>query len=256
MNIPGINPGPPPLPALPVHLQQEVFTHTSYTSPTCPNSYDRLAFRGVSVLNVIVTRILLAVPRRLNIGQLTEIRNIFIATGKVEEWGMKYHLAERLSVARHMWPISEQLQPSYAKDLFYAYIGALDVLSQQDFFERGDGNEFEDIVGGFIGQLVGCELENLLSRCGFDENDGWDRDACRKLNQRLIQDGVELPIWLSKDSGVKVAPRFSVKCQIRGRIVAGAGGRTLREAKGRAAGLVLRNDERFFNNLRNMRHAG
>jgi dsRNA-specific ribonuclease len=160
-----------------------------------------------------------------------------------------------ISVARHMWPISEQSQPSYAKDLFYAYIGALDVLSQRDFWERGDENKPEDIVGEFLSQLVASELDDFLSTYGYDDHETWDKDACRKLNEKLIQGGVELPNWVSADSGVNVRPRFSVKCEIRGKIVAGAGGRTLKEAKGRAAQRVLRNGEKYFNDLINTRKA-
>jgi len=183
MNVPGINvrQPPPPLPPLPAHLQQEVFTHSSNTSPTCPNSYERLEFRGIAVLNTFITRILLALPRRLDIRQLAEIRNKFIATEKIEKWGMMYY-PERICVARHMWPTSDRMQPGYAKDLFYAYIGALDVLSER--------SESEDIMGGFVGQLVVPELNDIL--LGFHYT--WDKDSCRILNERLIQGGVKVAI--------------------------------------------------------------
>jgi len=132
----------PPLPSLPASLRKQVFTHPSAISPSLPQSYDLLLQLGNSVLHVILTRALLQHPSCRESRLLQKVREAYSGRDNVEKWGIQYGMLRKVQVAGGLVLRPEgkegKCEKGIAGDVFTAYIGALDFVSNSSFHRSNE----------------------------------------------------------------------------------------------------------------------
>lgn len=143
-----------------------------------------------------------------------------------------------VNVARGLLPLGNDVRETIAKDAFHASIGAACLTD-------GVG---QDGVTKFVGELISTSSEDFTNKFVVDE---YDKTSMSKLNERLDRMGVALPKYVSVEQEGDVKNRFTAKCLVHGEVSGRGEGRTLKEARHRAAAKVLDKGEKWFMNLIN-----
>jgi ribonuclease III len=222
----------PPLPPIDKKYDSQVHTHSSSITLTTPTSYDRLTTLGVPTLSLAILTILYTTSTA-DVRVLTKSKDNFISTETVTRWGRAYNLDTQINVGYGMLPLREDVRQTIAKDAFYARLGAA-------YLTEGVG--LAGVIK-FVEALIGGDLEKVTK--GLLDGDV-DKTACATLNERLCQLGIGIPEYVrgDEDGG------FSVRCMIEGVNQGSGSGRTMKEAKQKAAKKVLGKGDKFFNSLR------
>jgi ribonuclease III len=227
----------PPLPSIDKTYDSQVHTHSSSITKSTPLPYDRLTTLGVHTLSLSILTILYTFDPDADVRVLTKSRDHFISAENVTLWGRLYELDTKVNVGYGQLPLRDDVRNTIAKEAFHARLGAAYLT---------DGVGLAGVVK-FLEVLVEGEVERVMKGL-VDER--WDKTACAKLNERLSQMAIDIPEYARLMEEEDGREGFTVKCMIKGSNVATASGRTMKEAKQKAAAKVLAKGERFFNGLR------
>jgi ribonuclease III len=215
----------PKLPKLPRENVKEASTHPSATSTDNPNSYNRLGCLGNAALNYAVTHILYSEPLISSAGDITEIRKRFVENGTLAQWAIAYKL--KVNVAAH-----SEVSPEMSAKCFLAHIGAISTFSTEDLFR---------IVEGLMRPTLNVIIKERSEK-GITNS--VPVDSLRQLNEIFSKAGMVRDKdfkWEEEDEGIKVDPRFEVKCRIKDKIVGKGSGNRKQIAYQRAAEQALKN---------------
>lgn len=220
----------PELPLLNDELRCQVFTHASAAIVT-NQSYDRLCILGNTVLINAVTRILFECCNgELSKYQITEWRNKFVSAACVGAWARAYGF-QRLVKTNFPAPLDGKSQ--IPGDAFQAYLGAVSLVGTQE------------LVVEFLKDL----LEPALAEVGVE--DQVDVTIVAKFHERLIKLGVSLPNYnTTVDEEADPNARFTVRCVLGGRMLGKGVGRSIQQAKWKAAGAAMNCRDRQFTMLK------
>jgi dsRNA-specific ribonuclease len=241
MTIPSPLPEPSTLPKLPAadkKYESQIITHKSAISITHPQCNKILATIGAQSLHLAILTHLFKAQCPRDSDTLSKTCNTFVSNANVTCWGRAYELDKHVNVAAGMLPLTEYDRNSIAKDAFYASIGA--ACLSEDTGQEG--------VTKFVGELISGNGEQVMKQFVTDE---YDKSAMSKLHERLVAMGIPLPLYERVDEESDQRSGFRVKCIIEGDVAARADGRTVQEAKHRAAAKVLEKGDRWYISLRN-----
>jgi ribonuclease-3 len=220
----------PPLPPIRAGLSRDVYTHKSTTTITTPQNYERLTYLGHAALELALTRILYEHAGLLEKGEIDRIRAVYITKDNLASWGRAYHFEDRVNFASHLRPLSTEQKNTFAAETFEAYLGAIQLDSQ-------------DILTEFVRELIIPGLE--IVRGGMRQESA-DPKAMQQLHEMLVRLGIDLPHYQIDDSQNPGPGQFDAKCVIKGNICGQANGRGKAEAKRRAAEIVVRKGETWL----------
>jgi len=221
----------PELPSVRSDLGSQVFTHTSATSATNPKPYDRLSILGNTVLIHAITRILFEhCDGRLSKTQIATLRDKFVSAANVGSWARAYGF-EKLVEVKPVTILDEKSQ--IPGDAFQAYLGAVSLTESQ-----------EDVVE-FVKDLLGPALAEVVVE------EELDATVVSKLHERLVKLGVSLPKYnTAVDETAEANERFTVRCVLGRRTLGKGVGRSIQQAKWKAAAEAMELGDRQFTILK------
>ena len=227
----------PELPSVREDLRSQIFTHASATSTTNPKSYDRLSILGNTALSHAVTRILFEhADGQLSKMQIAGWRDKFVSTTNVGVWARAYGF-EKLVEVKPATILDEKSQ--IPGDAFQAYLGAVSLTESQE--------EVVEFVKGLLGPA--------LAEVGVEEEA--DVTIVSKLHERLVKLGVSLPKYnTAVDEEAELNERFTVRCVLGGRILGKGVGRSIQQAKWKAAAEAMKHGDRQFTMLKGKELSG
>jgi dsRNA-specific ribonuclease len=232
----------PELPAVPLDLFTQIYTHASVASSGNSIPYDRLACLGDACLTSAITNILYRNPAMFDSGEITEIRKTYVSNPTIATWARVYQFDTKVNYALHMRPLAPDALDRMAGAAFQAYLGAVVLSSSQERLTE------------FISELVAPSLDEVRKHARVPESTA-NSHALQELHERLNRLGIPLPDYPVEDRGKNGQHEFFVKCIIRGHIVGAGAGLNKMEAKRRAAQQTLSKTDKQLTNLRERREA-
>jgi len=214
------------LPRIAHEYKTAIHRHSSSTSQSNPLDYENLACLGNTALTYAVTFILFKHPLIRRPGDITEARKAFVCQETVAKWGELFQFDQKVEVAKHMLPLSEEQKRSFACATFNAFLGALSQVGQEILIEF-----VEKLMAPSIGEVIKSVQVHPPTV---------NKMAMQLLHQKLAKAKIPLPTYPFEDAGEGVDPRFECKCLIGEKVVGKGSGRTKRDAQQRAAEQALR----------------
>jgi len=217
----------PELPRVRDDLRSQIFTHASAATTTNPNSYDRLSILGNTALIHAVTQILFEhADGRLSKMQIARWRDKFFSAANVGVWARAYGFGKLVQVKPDTILDEKSQIPG---DAFQAYLAAVSLTESQE--------EVIEFVKGLLGPR--------LAEVGVEEEA--DVTIVSKLHERLVKLGVSLPKYnTAVDETAELSARFTVRCVLGGRILGKGVGRSIQQAKWKAAAEAMKHGDRQF----------
>jgi ribonuclease III len=215
----------PKFPKLHRDTMKEVSTHSSATSTDNPTSYERFAYLGTAALNYAVTYILHSEDFLSTLGDIHQVRELFVQKGTLAVLATAYKLKVNVSART-------EVGPDMKADCFRAHLGAVSTISTEDLFR---------IVEGLMRPTLKVLMQERREK-GITNS--VPVDSLRQLNEIFSKAGMVRDKdfkWEEEDEGIKVDPRFEVKCRIKDKIVGKGSGNRKQIAYQRAAEQALKN---------------